>query len=162
MTAKIEYSDRHSSVKLLDWLFSIAGLEVLKLLMMPKKSFQIEMFKQPFVRCLEFWTALFSFKVLVDQQKLSRRVTLQLMVIFGHDWSWVRNQQHKKRKSWENCVQEWDGQNHHLVHHILNKKDVNNKRVLFFYILLGSIFIWRNDKKCMFGDWQLLIFFGQR
>ena len=44
---------------------------------------------------------------------------------------------------------------------ILNKKDVNNKRVSFFYILLGSIFIWRNDKKCMFGDWQLLIFLGQ-
>ena len=150
-------------MKLLDRLFSIAGLEVLKLLMMPKKSFQIEMFKQPFVRCLEFWTALFCVRSPGrDQQKLSRRVTLQLMVIFGHDWSWVRNQQHKKRKSWENCAQEWDGQNHHLLlHHILNKKDVNNKRVSFFWILLGSIFIWRNDKKCMFGDWQLLIFLGQ-
>ena len=129
---KIDYCDRHSLVKLLDRLFSTAGLEVLKLLMMPKKSFQIEMFKQPFVRSLEFWTALFE-EVLV-QQKLSRRVTLQLMVIFGHDWSWVRNQQQKEKelRKLYCSAQEWDGQNHLLLqHHILNKKDVNNKRVLF-------------------------------
>ena len=162
LTAKIEYSDRHSLVKLLDWLFSIAGLEVLKLLMMPKKSFQIEMFKQPFVRCLEFWTALFSFEVLVATNK-----NCQGEWHFSWWWSSVMTEaesgiNNTKRERAEKTVLKNEMVKITIFFCIISwtKKMSTTKESLFSEFLAVSSFE-EMIKKCMFGDWQLLIFLGQ-